>query len=282
MVSKKTYPIGKYKLEPNEILTLTKFPKMWAPFIRFPHTYHEEDKRSLCLGPKAHNIPDDVIFLATEKLHGSNIGFLFYLDEQGTLQTIIRTRNQFATHPDGREVNNHSNVINVSKTEFFNDDLTKGVTELLQSKKEIVMLVIFTEYFGEGINKGYKYGKKRFRVFAMRTITTDTMTLFTEDPEKYQSKLHAHAPFLPPDLAQAFSVAWGLKFVPVYGTFTIGAIPTPRRVMDGLIQFSRSEEGDLEPEGMVWWALDPFDYRHAKSGMRYAAFKIKVCDYFNE
>lgn len=116
-------------------------------------------------------------YVATEKLHGTNVGLYIYPD--GTLD--LASRNQFLGFGNKESLLTEFH-------EFVDLDYFKGVgLSIFKDNPEFKFIVLFGEYFGKGIfNMGYKQVKENVKDFLVFNIIAN---LTVEDGILYNKKL---------------------------------------------------------------------------------------------
>lgn len=116
-------------------------------------------------------------YVATEKLHGTNVGLYIYPD--GTLD--LASRNQFLGF------GNEESLL-TEFHEFVDLDYFKEVgLSIFKDNPEFKFIVLFGEYFGKGIfNMGYKQVKENVKDFLVFNIIAN---LTVEDGVLYNKKL---------------------------------------------------------------------------------------------
>lgn len=116
-------------------------------------------------------------YVATEKLHGTNVGLYIYPD--GTLD--LASRNQFLGFGNKESLLTEFH-------EFVDLDYFKEVgLSIFKDNPEFKFIVLFGEYFGKGIfNMGYKQVKENVKDFLVFNIIAN---LTVEDGVLYNKKL---------------------------------------------------------------------------------------------
>jgi len=286
------------KVEQNftleEINSITRFPSFFTPFLRLGKEDEvPREHRHKCMGELVADL-SDIKFHATEKIDGSNVRFVFWL-EGNSLEIVlgvVGTR-KILVHAPAESLDDVK--LNQPGGFLANREIWRKVKGLFGTLRASVqklvaavpypppnMVAFYFELCGKGIQKrGDLYADEpTFKLFAIRTFPLDWVRPATEAAHIPMGTLRRRAcfPFVTWGKLVSFAADAKLSTPPLLGQIDGATIKAPidaKLILNTYLPLFREDR-----EGVVLWPTAPApDYRHPKEGWCYPVFKIKWKDY---